>query len=219
MTSNSIYSKQTYSYLALRKSIGWIGILLPLVLTTGAYILFEDPVIQASISHYYHTEMGDVFVGALCAVALFLFFYVGHDLYDNTVATIAGTFALGVAWFPVTNHGEATGSGIIHLISAASLFLILAYFSYFIFTKGSDNPTPEKLIRNKIYRRCGIIIAACIVGILVYKIASDAESSFVFWAETVALVTFGFSWLTKGEAIYADNKMNPVESFFARFIV
>ena len=219
MTSNSIYSKQTYSYLALRKSIGWIGILLPLVLMTGAYVLFEEPAILASISHYYHTEMGDVFVGALCAVALFLFFYVGHDLYDNTVATIAGTFALGVAWFPVTNHGEATGSGIIHFISAASLFLILAYFSYFIFTKGSDNPTPEKLIRNKIYRRCGIIIAACIVGILVYKIASDAESSFVFWAETAALVTFGFSWLTKGEAIYADNKINPVESFVARFIV
>lgn len=204
MSTETFYARQTYSYLALRKSVGWIGILLPIVLMIGAHALFGEPWIKESISHYYHTSMGDVFVGALCAVALFLFFYVGHDIYDNTIATIAGMFALGVAWFPVTNHGEATGSGIIHLISAASLFTTLAFFSYFIFTKGAENPTPEKLIRNKIYKRCGIVIAACIVGILAYKITSDIESSFVFWAETVALVTFGISWLTKGEAIYAD---------------
>jgi hypothetical protein len=29
----------------------------------------------------------------------------------------------------------------------------------------------------------------------------------VFWAETIALVAFGVSWLTKGEAIYPDKRI------------
>jgi hypothetical protein len=148
--------------------------------------------------------MRNVFVGALCAVALFLFFYCGYDLYDNMIATIAGVLAVGIAWFPVTEMGDATGSGIIHLICATLFFGVLAYFSYFIFTKQSDNPTPQKLIRNRIYKFCGVIIALCIIAIGIYKMTVDSETSFVFWAETFALVFFGISWLTKGEAIYPD---------------
>jgi hypothetical protein len=29
-------------------------------------------------------------------------------------------------------------------------------------------------------------------------------SGFVFWAETIALVAFGVSWLTKGGTLYPD---------------
>ena len=86
------YAQHTYSYLALRKAVGWIGIVLPFVLMFGA-LLLKDEVIQESISHFYHTKMGDVFVGALCAVALFLFFYSGHDKLDNWAGNMAGFFA------------------------------------------------------------------------------------------------------------------------------
>jgi len=215
METQTDYTRQTYSYMALRKAVGWIGILLPFVLMLGAFLLLEEPVIRESISHYYHSGMGDVFVGAICAVALFLFYYCGHDLYDNTIATIAGAFAIGVALFPTTEFGGATGSGIIHLICAASFFVVLAIFSLFIFTKKSVNPTPEKLTRNKIYKACGTIIVACIIAIAIYKLFFDIKSSFVFWAETIALVAFGFSWLTKGEAIFGDKQIveeNPESS-------
>ncbi len=37
----SEYLSQTYSYLALRKAVGWIGILLPFVLAMGAFVLFD----------------------------------------------------------------------------------------------------------------------------------------------------------------------------------
>ena len=69
MEQNDKYLRHTYSYLALRKAVGWIGILLPFILMFGVFLIFKGEIIQESISHYYHTGMGDVFVGALCAVA------------------------------------------------------------------------------------------------------------------------------------------------------
>ncbi len=70
------YSRHTYSYMTLRKAVGWIGLLLPFVLMLGGYFIFKGKFVESSISYYYHTGMRDVFVGALCAVALFLFFTV-----------------------------------------------------------------------------------------------------------------------------------------------
>ena len=52
-----------------------------------------------------------------------------------------------------------------------------------------------------IYIVCGLIMVACLIAIFLYKIINrsvDSESSFVFVAETVALVAFGVSWFTKG---------------------
>ena len=68
------------SYLVLRRIIGLLGFLFPFVLSLGALILFQTG-IQSSISSYYHTGMGDVFVGILCVIGVFLFSYKG---FDNT---------------------------------------------------------------------------------------------------------------------------------------
>ena len=86
------YSRHTYSYLALRKAVGWIGILLPFALMLGVILIFKGEIIQESISHYYHTEMRNVLVGALCAVALFMFFYTGYDKWDDWAGNVAGFF-------------------------------------------------------------------------------------------------------------------------------
>lgn len=197
-----------HSYLALRKTVGWIGLLLPFVLMLGVFIIFKGKVIDKSISHYYYSGMGDVFVGAICAIALFLFFYYGHNNWDNWTGNIAGLFALGVAWFPTTESGPITATGIVHFVCAASFFLTLAAFSLFLFTKKAINPTPQKLKRNIIYIVCGIIMILCLVAIVIYKVFFEKSypcSSFVFWGETFALIAFGISWLTKGGTIYPDN--------------
>lgn len=55
---------------------------------------------------------------------------------------------------------------------------------------------------------------ACLIAIAIYKnssYADNSECSFVFWAETVALVAFGISWLTKGETIYPDKPKKKIE--------
>ena len=207
MKPDDKYLQHTYSYLALRKAVGWIGILLPFVLMFGVFIIFRGEIIQKSISHYYHTGMGDVFVGVLCAVALFMFFYTGYNKWDDWAGNIAGVFAIGVAWFPATEVGASDLTGKIHLIFAALFFLTLAIFSLFLFTRKGSDPTLQKLTRNKIYVICGLIIVACLIAIAIYLNFIQNENSgsgFVYWAETVALVAFGVSWLTKGGTLYPD---------------
>ena len=207
MEPNDKYLRHTYSYLALRKAVGWIGILLPFTLMLSVFLIFKGEIIQESISHYYHTGMGDVLVGALCAVALFMFFYSGYDKWDDWAGNVAGFFAIGVAWFPATEVGSSDLTGKIHFTCAALFFLTLAIFSLFLFTRKGLNPTPQKLTRNKIYLICGLIMIACLVAIVIYMnfIHNDNQGSgFVFWAETIALVAFGVSWLTKGGTLYPD---------------
>ncbi len=63
------------SHLTLRRSVGLIGLFLPFVLAFGLPVICVEPgcgELQGSLSRYYHTAMGDVFVGALCAVGVFL---------------------------------------------------------------------------------------------------------------------------------------------------
>jgi len=202
------YSRHTYSYLALRKAVGWIGILLPFALMLGVFIIFNGEIIQESISHYYHTEMRNVFVGSLCAVALFMFFYTGYEKWDEWAGNVAGFFAICVAFFPTTEAGPSDLTGIIHFACAAIFFLTLAVFSLFLFTKKGPDPTPQKLRRDKIYVICGIIMIACLIAIFIYFNFirnENSNSSFIFWAETLALIAFGVSWLTKGGTLYPDN--------------
>ena len=45
MTDESKYSRHTYSYLALRRAVGCIAMLLPFVLMLGEYLIFGDKVI------------------------------------------------------------------------------------------------------------------------------------------------------------------------------
>ena len=198
-----------YSYLALRKAIGWIGILLPFTLLVGNILFFGSKSVLQSISHYYYSGMRDLFVGEVCAIALFLFFYKGYDNWDKWVANFAGLCAVGVAFFPTTTEGINNWTGVIHFYCAAGFFLSLSGFSIFLFTRKGPDPTPEKLRRNIIYVVCGLVIIVCMMAILIYFnfINNDKpKSGFVFWTETVALIAFGLSWLTKGGTLYPDKE-------------
>lgn len=201
-----MYTLHTYSYLALRKAVGWTGILLPIVLLLGNTLIFGGSFPEPSISLYYHTPMRDVLVGGLCAVALFLFFYAGHNRWDNYITDLAALFALIVAWFPASEPGVGGVVNAIHFVAAALFFITLAYFSLFLFTKKEKNPTPEKLQRNVVYIVCGIVMIVSMLLMLVYFIITghSGTSAVIFWAETIALIAFGVSWLTKGGSLYPD---------------
>lgn len=199
------------SYLSLRRAIGVIGTALPFVLALGNVILAREG-LQGSVSGYYYTVMRDVFVGSLCAIAVFLFTYKGYDWHDDLAANLASLSALGVALFPTT-PGSPTPLeeyiGWVHLVSAGAFFLALAYFCLVLFVKSDDpSPTPRKIMRNRVYRICGWTILACMVLIgAVFFVGAESpikRLAPVFWLEATAIVAFGVSWLTKGEAILAD---------------
>ena len=201
------------SYLALRRAIGMIGVALPFALALGA-IAAGNAGVQRSVSAYYYTAMGDVLVGSLCAIGVFLLSYQGYEPKDSIAGNLACVFALGVALCPTTPLANATRAdeivGALHLVFAALLFLTLAYFSLVLFRKtdATKTPTPRKLQRNRVYTFCGYAILACIVLIAAVALLRDdspiRQLQPVFWLEATAVVAFGFSWLTKGEALLAD---------------
>ena len=89
------------NYLQIRRSVGVLGIALPIVVSIGTLLLCKCGMLEDSISNYYYSIMGNVFTGILCAVALFLYSYKGIDKLDNYASSLACIFALGVAFFPM----------------------------------------------------------------------------------------------------------------------
>lgn len=203
------------SYLDMRKAVGIIGTGLPFVLAFGKMIL-QGPGIEDSISSYYYTDMGNVLVGSLCAIGVFLMSTRGYDRWDEIAGILASIFAIGVALFPTTPEVNPTSRqeiiGDVHLTLAALLFLTLAFFSLLLFTKTAPDrePTRQKRQRNIVYRVCGYVILACILLMFIVKLPAvqPVVERFtpVFWLESTAVVSFGVSWLTKGEAILKDRK-------------
>ena len=203
------------SYLGLRKAIGVLGLALPFVLAVGGMLL-DGPGIQASISNYYYTGMRNVFVGTLCAIGVFLLSYRGYERTDDIAGYIACVLSVGVAFFPTTPACTPSDAqrliGRLHLASAAGFFLTLSYFSLILFTKTdpTKQPTARKLQRNTVYRACGGIMLGAIGLIVLYALlprnvtGSLDRLDPVFWLEALAVVAFGVSWLTKGEAILKD---------------
>jgi hypothetical protein len=204
-----------FSYLQLRKIIGLLGVTLPFLLAVGALVIFRTG-LQDSISSYYHTGMQDVFVGILCVIGFFLLSYKGYERSDDIGGDLACLFAVGVALFPTSPGGEVTNTekliGSLHLVFAALFFLTLIWFSLFQFTKSDSqrSPTRRKLQRNQVYRACGHTMALCIALIAVYHVLPGSVVTRVetvnpvFWLEALAILAFGISWLTKGEAILKD---------------
>jgi hypothetical protein len=218
-------NKLVLSYLTVRKIIGILGFFLPLILALGSMIIGNCEALQPSVSNFYHTAMRDVFVGYMCALSIFLLSYKGYDLTDRIVSALAGTFGLVLALLPTTFKTPVLPCniscdvvhpgyiGIIHLVSAGLFLISLACFSLFLFTKGEFHPTPEKLIRNRIYTIVAYIMFACI-GIMVFFFAFPPEIrkpfedlNFVFWMEAIAIMAFGVSWLVKGGLFLKDKEL------------
>lgn len=202
------------SYMGLRKAVGVIGLALPFALALGK-LVFDGGGLQSSMSAYYHTNMRNLFVGSLCAIAVFLMSYWGYDRTDNIAAKVASAFAVGVAFVPtlpetgiVSTEQKVTGT--IHFICAGGFFLTLAFFSLFLFRKKNPkkSPTSQKEKRNVVYLVCGLTMLASIALIGIVALLPDDASIKslrpVFWLESLAVVAFGVSWLTKGEAILED---------------
>ena len=130
------------NYLYLRKTVGWIGTLLPVVLIAGNALFFTTT-LPDSMSSYYYTSMRNVFVGSLCALGVFLIAYAGYDDWDRWITNIAGVGAIGVAFCATkptvcvahartcvapavrTLSTEQNVVGTIHLVFAAIAFIAL----------------------------------------------------------------------------------------------
>lgn len=189
------------SYMFLRKTVGWIGTLLPVVLIVGNLISSTTPR-PGSMSGYYYTDMRNVFVGALCALGVFLAAYAGYDEVDRWITNVAGLGAIGVAFCPTKPaipHLSVSQQvvGDLHLFFAAVTFVALGLMAL-RFTKGPAGPD------NPIYLGCGITILACVLlaalsNLLPASVTAHWPLLFIF--EATAVFAFGVSWFVKGRTL------------------
>ncbi|WP_095587500.1 DUF998 domain-containing protein [Actibacterium ureilyticum] len=214
-------------YYLVRQALGYLGFFLPISLLV--YGLLPDRIFQPSISEFYYTHMGDVLVGTLCAIGIFLFSYKGYAkradewLSDKWLARIAGLGAIGVALFPVKleegqeprlellpdiNLGLEFHRNWVHGGSAAVFFVCMAIFCIFVFTKG-DRKDSGKLVwtgETLIYVSCGVVIIGTIVAMAPYILIESFRAAVTPWKylyvmESIGVFAFATAWLRKGRGL------------------
>jgi hypothetical protein len=204
----------------MRRLIGFLGILLPLIVVFGSLIQHEA--LLDSISGYYYTNMRDFFVGLLSGVGLFLISYKGYEMIDDFITKFSGVCALAMILFPTAMYSEKivrvgilqidnNVSELIHLIFSAMFFLALSYNSIFLFTRRHPGVMgKEKRRRNVIYRICGIIMLFSIVCISIYTYGFKgtwiSKTYPVLILESIGLFAFGISWIVKGNTLIKDKR-------------
>jgi hypothetical protein len=174
--------------------IGWLGMLLPWLV---ALLVGEIP---PSISSTYYTNACATFMIVLGSASFLLMSYKGYEKIDDIINTGAGISGLGICLFPMYADLPRVGtfnlppqiSDILHMVFAVIFFGLLAYSSFFLFTKSNIKPEGKKKIRNIIYRICGIGMLAAFLLML----APDFYIK-VWLVEAIALFFFALSFLTK----------------------
>ena len=206
------------NYLFLRKTVGWVGTLLPVILLAANPIAVSIEnsgcgLVPGSVSGYYYSPARNIFVGALCALGLFLIAYVGYDLGDRLIsATPRAASPPSVTCQTVaqlSTREQVVGD--MHLVSAALMFVFLAWMAI-RFTNTDKPPSPHKLLRNRIYQICAIVILACLVAAVITTFLPASAKALLPWLflwEAVAIFAFGTSWFVKGQTLIGVLKDPP----------
>jgi hypothetical protein len=212
----------------MRRAVGVTALSLPIVLAFGSIALslagpshvLPYPLLERSISDYYHTPMRNYLVGSLFAIAAFLVCTRGYDLRDEITGYVAGGLALVVALVPAVNPHHTVHNryyddlGRVHLVAAALMFMVLAYFCLFLFRKTSPHVilTKRKRHRNRVFLICGLVMVVSMAVMLSLTVKSVQAvlwpTGILFWCESLALFAFGVAWLVKGEVFLRDRPQN-----------
>lgn len=159
-----------------------------------------------SISYSYCTggRARDVFIGCLFAIAAFMWAHNGRSYLEKIMSKVASMAALGVALLPTACSEEPPISRHVwHLIFAATMFSVLAWFCYSFFKRSRKKKTVQAKFRSIIYAACGVGILGAMAAIGLHAIGwlAPASARVVFYGEEAALILFGISWLTASHVL------------------
>ena len=168
-----------------------------------------------SISATYYANDKIFMIGLLYAITIFFFSYKGYDYKDRITSLIEAFSSFVIISFPCYTPGIEDKVGLfqlpifvsdtVHCIGASVLFITFTFNVLYLFRLSEPEPTEKKILRNKIYLTCGIIM---IVFIILQVITTFIEFNFIpqwfpttWFNEFVMLEAFGFAYFVKSEAI------------------
>ena len=228
-----------FSYKTIRNFIGFSGMMLPIILALYTIKEEGDKLIEPSISDYYYTSNGDIFVVVLCVISVLLFAYNGYNWKEKIWITLAAVCGIGVAFSPTDakyvrhslsiHSADAKGPEVfgfqLHFVFAILFFISLSVMALYYFPKSNKvlarkpgEKWSQKEKRNLVYRICGWTMVSSIVILALYFFIPALQiwaGSFpvIFTFETIAVEAFAVSWLTKGETFWPDGEHYLVETF------
>jgi hypothetical protein len=199
------------SYRKLRRAVGTVGLLLPLVLGPGGWLLGIE--IQDTMSSYYHTPLRDVLVGALFSLGMLLYCYRGYDRLESWTANAAAALAMCLALFPLDEGTDPllprSPSGVNHTLSGGAFFVVLAIYSLHHFPRTGGDRLDRQ--RRLIYLTTGItlLVSTAAMGTLILlgrgQLGETIRAyNLLFWLEWIAVWAFAAAWLTKGRMIVTE---------------
>jgi hypothetical protein len=171
-----------------------------------------------SISASYH-EGGwsqSIFVGGLFAIAALMLAYNGNSRTEMVLSKVASLSGVCVALFPCGCGSHAELLPKVHVVSAAVMFLILAYFCYEFYRVAKSKTRVQATVRATIYALCGLSIVFAIVALAFANRMRPTIPRITFYGETSALVAFGISWLTASRILPVltgeDERFSPLRA-------
>ena len=189
------------TFFSLRRAVAVLAIALPLVVAAGGYLACGLP-LQESLSAYYGTCMRDLFVAFIIAIGACLHIYKGFSDEENILLNCAGVLAAGIALFPW--NWEPWGK----LLTPHGICAILFFASMAIvcLRHGKDSlqwtESPEVRARfERRYTRIGYALIASPAIAYAIHLLWPERSSFIFFAEAVAIAVFASYWVTKSQEL------------------
>ena len=224
----------------LIRMIGLLGMMLPFVLLFGNYLAAGQPM-KYSISAYYHTDMGYLFVGIMLATGAFLICYrsVAQDADlpkvplipnkrvpllnnaftfqvstpDDKFTSLSGALAILVAVLPSDHYNVPEMASKAHLIAAALFLLTMAAISYLRFAREDSG---DEMLH---YICAGFIAVSVVVLCILVPLKVKLFHNWVWWFETIAVSAFGFSWLVAAGLISGWGRWATVGAVLGLFAV
>jgi hypothetical protein len=220
-TSRSPVKQDVRTVRNLRLGVGMIGLLLPIALFAGNWILGDTVILPSSMSGSYYTSTRNLFVGALCALGVFLIGY-RHTRPQNICTSFIGVCALLVAFAPTAPtppKAEPPWVNYLHHSAAGVLIFSLGLFCLVVsvapalpgktppesmaarlrawVTSASD--TLKQDARSRLYLVSGILVfisgvLALYTGVWPTSWSTGWQSLYLF--EAVAVFAFGIAWIT-----------------------
>ena len=194
-------TRQEIDHHTIKLIVGIIA--LSLATLTSAFA--STAITSISASYYEGGWSQSIFIGFLFAIAAFLVAYNGRSTAEFFLGKIAAGAALGVALFPCECGNHVPSVPYVHGLSAAAMFLILAFFCYGFYRRAVQKNYREAYRRAAIYGTCGVLIVTSIAVLggdhLAGGYISQRIPRLVFYGEATGLIAFGVSWLTASRTL------------------